>query len=85
MSAIVLAAVQGQADTIEVLIDRNADAIKLLLERGAEVNARDNQQYTALSLTGVHKFSDIVEILEKASAVEGKNIKDRTVKKYQIK
>jgi len=62
----------------------HVDAVKLLLERGAEVNARDSGQYTALSLAKVHKKTDIVEILEKAGGIEGKNIEEKTVRKYQI-
>ena len=57
-TALMLAALMGHADTV-----------KLLLESGAEMNARDSAEYTALSLAKAHKKSDVVKILEKAGAV----------------
>jgi ankyrin repeat protein len=55
------------------------------LDRGAEVNVRDNGEYTALSLAKAHKKSDVVYILQKTGGIEGKDIKDETVKTFKIK
>jgi ankyrin repeat protein len=63
----------------------HADSVKMLLDRGAEVNARDSGQYTALSLAKSQQKSDVVEILEKAGGIEGKDTQDATAKTFTIK
>ena len=73
-SALILAVLMGHGETV-----------KLLLERGAEVNARDSNQYTALSLAKANQKSDVVKILEKAGGIEGKDIQEATAKSFTIK
>lgn len=50
----------------------------------AEISARDSGQFTALSRAKEHQKSVVVEILEKAGAIEGKSLKEKIVKTFHI-
>lgn len=49
---------------------KNAEAVKLLLEKGADVKVKGANGETALSLAKKHGRTKVVELLQKAGAVE---------------
>ena len=48
----------------------NAKIVKLLLENGANVNVRDNNQWTPLKIAVHRGFMEIANLLQQAGAKE---------------
>ena len=56
---------------MEASNEGNTETARLLLEKGADVNAKDNDGYTALNWASNEGHTEIVELLEKAIEVRG--------------
>jgi hypothetical protein len=70
---------------VEVLTGTAQRPSLLLLQIDGEVIAGGNDQYIALSPANARNKNNIVKILEKAGAIEGKDMKDKPVNTFQIK
>ena len=61
----------GNTDLINAIFHKNIKIIKYLIEKGADINAKNEDGYTALDLASINENNEnneIIKILENAGA-----------------
>lgn len=55
---------------IQACEDGNLEKVKFLIDEGADINARDNQGYSALFFASEIRNNEIIKLLKKSSEKE---------------